>query len=138
MPDAQQPRLARLACHGGCRPDAARRAHHDRLLAVETDPDALLELFDLAVTWHELEYDAGAMIAPARWLAFAERHRWQDPARMERIFGLATDIAARAAPTAPAAPLGMAAGSGICPVLAPAPPRPSHMRVAPLTPVPAS
>jgi hypothetical protein len=129
MPDAHQPRLARLACHGGCRPDPARRAHHDRLLGVESDPDAMLELFDLAVTWHELEYDADEMIAPARWPEFVERHRWQDPARVERIFTLATDIAMRAVPAAPAAPLGMAAGSGICPTLAPAPSRP-HLRVA--------
>ena len=121
MPDAH---LARLACHGGCRPDPARRAHHDRLLAVASDPDAALELFDLAVTWHELEYDADEMIAPARWLEFAQRHRWQDPARVERIFALATDIAMRALPAA--APLGMAAGSGICPTLVPA--RGPHLR----------
>ena len=127
MPDARQPSLARLACHGGCRPDPARRAHHDRLLAVESDPDAMLELFDLAVTWHELEYDADEMIAPARWPEFAERHRWQDPARVERIFALATDIAMRAVPAVHPAVLGMAAGSGICPTLAPAR---THLRVA--------
>ena len=118
-------RLAHLACHGGCRPDPARRAHHDRLLAVETDPDAMLELFDLAVTWHELEYDPATTIAPACWPEFAERHRWQDPARAERIFALAVDIAARALP---ASPLSLAAGSGICETLAPA--RAPHLRVA--------
>ncbi len=125
MPDAHPPRLTRLACHGGCRSDPARRAHHDRLLAVEADPDAVLELFDLAVTWHELEYDADEMIAPARWPEFAQRHRWQDPARVERVFALATDIAMRALP---AAPLSIASGSGICPILAPARSRP-HLRV---------
>jgi hypothetical protein len=121
-----------LACHGGCRGDRSRRAHHDRLLAVETDPDAVLELFDLAVTWHELEYDTDEMVAPSRWTEFAERHRWQDPERAARIFGLATDIAMRALPTvAPAAPLSMAAGSGICPTLVPAAgPRPIHLSVA--------
>ncbi len=129
MPDADQPRVARLACHGGCRPDPARRAHHDRLLAVESDPDAVLELFDLAVTWHELEYDIDEMIAPARWPEFAERHRWQDPARVERIFALAVDIAMRA--HTQTAPLSMAAGSGICPTLAPAAARAPYLRVAP-------
>jgi len=128
MPDAH---TTNLACHGGCRGDRARRAHHDRLLAVETDPDAALELFDLAVTWHELEYDTDEMVAPPRWVEFAERHRWQDPDRVARIFGLATDIAMRAVPAAPEAPLSMAAGSGICPTLVPAAaPRPTHLTVA--------
>ncbi|MCW2719054.1 MAG: hypothetical protein QOG20_2277 [Pseudonocardiales bacterium] len=133
MPDAHQPRLARIACHAGCRADTARRAHHDRLLAVETDQDAVLELFDLAVTWHELEYSDEDMVAPHRWLEFAERHRWQDQDRVARIFGLAIDIAMRARPDAPAAPLSMAAGSGICPTLVPPTPasaRPTHLTVA--------
>ncbi len=91
-----EPRVALISCHGGCRADAARRAHHDRLLAVETDPDAVLELFDQAVTWHELEYDPDETVPPALWLEFAERHRWQDPERVTRIFALATDIALRA------------------------------------------
>jgi hypothetical protein len=117
-------RLARFACHGHCRPDPARRAHHDQLLRVETDTDAMLELFDLAVTWGELEYPADTMVAPAGWTDFAERHRWRDPERVLRIFGLATDIALRAIPPAPApAELDMAAGSGICPVLVPDPTR---------------
>ncbi len=125
------PRLARIACHAGCRTDTARRAHHDRLLAVESDQDAVLELFDLAVTWHELEYDDAEMVAPARWLEFAERHRWQDPQRVERLFGLAVDVALRARPEA--TPLSMAAGSGICPTLVgptPAPARATHLSIA--------
>lgn len=121
-----------LACHGGCRGDRSRRTHHDRLLAVETDQDAVLDLFDLAVTWYELEYDDETMVAPARWAEFAERHRWQDPERVARIFGLATDIAMRALPPVVSpAPLSMASGSGICPTLVPAvAPRPTHLTVA--------
>lgn len=97
-PSHQPDRPARLACMGRCRPDPARRGHHDRLLLVESDPDALLELFDLAVTWSELVYPVATMIPPARWLDFAERHRWQDPDRSLRIFGLAADVALRSAP----------------------------------------
>jgi len=132
-------RIARIACHAGCRADTARRAHHDRLLAVESDPDAALELFDLAVTWHELEYDDTEIVAPAHWLEFAERHRWQDPGRVERIFGLATDIALRAAlpAAAPSTPLSMASGSGICPTLVgptPVAARATHLSLAPPRP----
>jgi hypothetical protein len=123
--------LTRLACHGLCRSDAARQLHHNELLRVETAPDALVGLFEMAVTWTELEYSAETTIPPHEWLDFAERHRWQDLERIRRIFGLATDIAMRAAP-APAAraALGMAAGSGICPTLDPIdPPRP-RLRLA--------
>ena len=123
--------LTRLACHGQCRSSGARQLHHNELLRVETDPEALVDLFEMAVTWTELEYSAETTIPPHEWLDFAERHRWQDPARMQRIFGLATDIAMRASP-APAAPaaLEMAAGSGICPTLDPVdPPRP-RLRLA--------
>ncbi|MBN9097308.1 MAG: hypothetical protein J0I49_04225 [Pseudonocardia sp.] len=128
------PRITRIACHAGCRTDAARRTHHDRLLAVETDPDAVLELFDLAVTWHELEYDDEVLVAPARWPEFAERHRWRAPDRVERLFGLAVDIALRAQPAPAAAPLSMAAGSGICPTLvgpSTATARATHLSLAP-------
>lgn len=121
--------LTRLACpvdSRECRGDHARRAHHDRLLAVETDPDAVVELFETAVTWAELEYPAESTVPPAGWVDFAERHRWQDPDRALRIFMLAADIALRG--TAPArAPLVRAAGDGICPTLAPTP---RHLRLA--------
>lgn len=89
--------VSRLACRGTCRPAPARRAHHDRLLLVESDTDSMLELFDVAVTWAELEYPIAAMVPPGRWLDFVERHRWHDPERVARIFGLATDIALRPA-----------------------------------------
>jgi hypothetical protein len=121
-------RPARIDCPAECRADAPRRAHHDRLLAVETDADALLDLFETAVTWAELEYDESATVPPARWVEFAEKHRWQDPDRAQRIFSLAADAALRGLrPTRN--PLVRASGDGICPTLAPAPPR--HLRVAP-------
>lgn len=134
MPRSPRPGgLARLACHGQCRPEPARRAHHDQLLRVETDPDAVVELLELAVTWTELEYPEAEMIAPARWLDFAQRHRWQDPERALRIFSLAVDVALRAAPGAGVsgpAELGMAAGSGICPALVPPVARAPRLTVA--------
>lgn len=99
---ARQPEDVRLkdlvvegaCCRGGCvEPTLAE--HHDRLLAVETDGDELLELFELAVTWGELDYSREALVPPQHWLDFALRHRWRDPDRMLRIFSLATDIASR-------------------------------------------
>lgn len=132
--------LTRLACHGQCRPDPDRQAHHDLLLRVESDPDALVELFETAVTWTELEYSPETTIPPHEWLDFVERHRWQQPERVARIFGLATDIALRGARVStPAATgtaelhmpaLGMAAGSGICPALDPVEPPRRRLRLA--------
>ncbi|MCF7550412.1 hypothetical protein [Pseudonocardia sp. WMMC193] len=118
--------LTRLACPAECRGDRARRAHHDRLLAVETDPDAVVELFETAVTWAELEYPAESTIPPAQWVEFAEKHRWQDPDRALRIFLLAADIARRGART-PVQPHARAVGDGVCPTLVPAP---RHLRLA--------
>ncbi|GAA4554024.1 hypothetical protein [Pseudonocardia xishanensis] len=121
-------RIALLACPAECRADHPRRAHHDRLLAVERDADAVLELFETAVTWAELEYPEETTIPPARWVEFARMHRWQDPDRVLRIFLLAADMAGRSARPAPV-PLVRASGDGICPTLAPAPER--HLRLAP-------
>ncbi len=85
------------ACRrGGC-VDPALAEHHDRLLAVETDDDALLELLELAVTWGELDYSREPLVPPQQWLDFALRHHWCDPDRMMRVFSLATDIASRSA-----------------------------------------
>lgn len=82
-----------------CRCDDRRwRAHHDRLLLVESDADELLELLELAVTWAELDYSATAVVPPERWAAFAGAHTWRDPEWIERLFGLAADIALRPAP----------------------------------------
>jgi len=84
-----------LVCRARCHREVGRRAHHDALLRVENDTDAMLDLFETAVTWAELDHPADATIPPARWVTFAEQHQWQDPERMCRIFGLATDIALR-------------------------------------------
>lgn len=80
----------------GCRcADARWRSHHDRLLRVETDVDELLELLELAVTWTELDYTEAAVVPPEYWADLALAHGWQRPDRMERLFGLAADIALR-------------------------------------------
>lgn len=85
--------------------DRRWRAHHDRLLRVETDVDEMLELLELAVTWSELDYSDAAVVPPERWTDFALAHVWGDPDRMERLFGLAADIALRSAPGAGGAEL---------------------------------
>jgi hypothetical protein len=77
------------------------RLHHDHLLRLETDPDAVVDLFELAVTWGELEYVNH--VEPNRWLEFVAAHRWTDQARVERIVGLAFDAALRARRPAPLA-----------------------------------
>lgn len=80
--------------------DCPTRAHHDRLLTVDTDAGELLALLELAVTWHELDYSGGRVVGPEAWPAFATRHRWRDPQRAERAFSLALDIVGRARPAA--------------------------------------
>lgn len=85
----------RAACTDGCTVEPALRGHHDRLLAVEHDADELIELMELAVTWGELEYGDEPLVGPDRWVEFAATHVWVDPARAERIFSLAADVAAR-------------------------------------------
>lgn len=79
-------------------------AHHDRLLAVEEDVDALLDLLELAVTWGELDYSTAAVIPPREWPAFLVQHRWKDTQRCERLFALATDIALHSQACATAEP----------------------------------
>ncbi|HEX4253029.1 MAG TPA: hypothetical protein VH008_34525 [Pseudonocardia sp.] len=69
--------------------------HHDRLLAVDTDPDAVLELLEIAVTWHELDYSDSEVAGPGDWLTFAGEHSWSDPERAERVLSLAVDIVGR-------------------------------------------
>jgi hypothetical protein len=130
-PSQARERPARLACRGRCRTDPARRAHHDRLLQVESDPDAMVDLFEMAVTWAEFEYPAETTIPPHEWPDLAGSHRWHDAERMQWIFGLAAEMAGRAAPgQAQALPaLGLAAGSGIRPAPDPVEPRP-RLRVA--------
>jgi hypothetical protein len=97
--------LRLITCRGECGA-VTHRAHHDRLLTIDTDPDALLELIELAVTWHELEYSDEPVIGPADWLTFAERHRWAVPERAAWAFALAVDIVGRRAAGAPPEALG--------------------------------
>jgi hypothetical protein len=80
------------ACRDTCTVATGTEWHHARLTRVEDDQDALLELLELAITWHELEYTESAVVAPDRWMAFVEDHHWTDPDRVERIFSLATDV----------------------------------------------
>ena len=71
------------------------RIHHDRLLTVENDLDALIDLFDLAVTWGELDYSGQRLVEPVAWSEFVSSHRWQNVNRVQQIFQLATDVALR-------------------------------------------
>lgn len=81
----------------GCPPSKRRCAHHDRLLAVESDPDAVLDLLELAVTWTELDYTGEDVLSPESWLDFADEHHWRRPDRVTRLFALASDVALRGA-----------------------------------------
>jgi hypothetical protein len=65
------------------------------LLAVDTDAEAVLELIELAVTWHELDYSESSVVGPEHWDNFVERHLWMRPERAERAFSLAQDILGR-------------------------------------------
>jgi hypothetical protein len=91
--------LRLVTCRGTC-PVGADRDHHDRLLSVDTDMDVVLELMDLAVTWHELEHPRDLLVGPEQWETFAQRHLWAHPERAEQAFMLAVDIAAKGAPKA--------------------------------------
>jgi phosphosulfolactate synthase len=88
----------RLACRRG-RCGAAIRypAHHDRLLTVDSNVDALLELLEIAVTWHELDYSETPVVSPQEWLTFTDDHAWRHPDRARQAFSLAVDIASRRA-----------------------------------------
>ena len=81
--------------HGQCGAAIRYPAHHDRLLAVDSDVEVLLELLEIAVTWHELDYSHTPVIGPQAWLAFADDHAWRDPDGAHRAFSLAVDIAGR-------------------------------------------
>jgi hypothetical protein len=79
----------------GCRPSRRRSAHHAALLTIEAAPDAVLDLFELAVTWGELDYGDADVLPPESWIDFAAEHRWCRPSRVARLFALATDVALR-------------------------------------------
>lgn len=97
---------SRLTSCGGECGAVEYRAHHDRLLAVDTDPDALLGLIELAVTWHELDYSTEPVVGPRAWLTFADRHDWTSPDRAAWAFALAVDIVGRRAVGAPPVGIG--------------------------------
>ena len=78
-----------------CRFATEAPAHHDLLVRAPTDVAAALELVELAVTWHELDYSQEDVIPPPDWLDFAADHHWDDPDRAERLFLAAVDIAQR-------------------------------------------
>lgn len=82
-----------IRCVGRCGFDGPLAAHHDRLLEVDRDPEAVLDLMELAVTWGELDYSDVDVIGPSHWLEFGARHSWRDPGKAMRAFELADDIA---------------------------------------------
>lgn len=97
----------RTLCSRDCSAGAEHAAHHDALLSVDVDAEAMLALLEMAVTWHELDYSECGVLGPAAWLTFAQAHRWADPERAERVFSLAVDIVGRGtAPTSPQPALG--------------------------------
>jgi hypothetical protein len=81
-----------VGCRASCAFGEATERHHRRLKAIEHDPEAVLELMELAITWTELEYSEADTIPPEDWRAFVDSHRWADLDHVERIFRLATDI----------------------------------------------
>jgi hypothetical protein len=87
--------IASIRCGNHCGFGGPLAAHHDRLLAVENDLEALLELMELAITWGELDYSNTDVVAPALWAEFCAQHSWRDAKTMMRVFELATDVAIR-------------------------------------------
>ncbi|MDW3177556.1 MAG: hypothetical protein R8J94_09235 [Acidimicrobiia bacterium] len=63
---------------------AVAPSHHDRLLDLERNPfNTLVELVEMATTWHELEYGIDEpVIGPDCWLDFAMAHTWTDQSRV--------------------------------------------------------
>jgi hypothetical protein len=80
-----------------CRFASVAPAHHDQLVQAATDVAAALDLFEVAVTWSELDYSQEEVIPPADWLDFATLHRWENAEMAERLFSAAVDIALRGA-----------------------------------------
>lgn len=90
-----------LCCRGSCPAAGEHPEHHDRLLTVDTDLDAAMELLEMAVTWRELDWSTRPVVGPEHWLAFPANHVWRDPERAERVFSLAADIVGRDAAGVP-------------------------------------
>jgi hypothetical protein len=90
MPKTKRSKSTPNVCH--CPFARAAPIHHDALLRVEHDLDALLSLVELAVTWHELDYANESVVRPCDWADFAAIHTWRNAASVDRIFDLAVDI----------------------------------------------
>ena len=80
-------------CPSPCPFTGLATAHHDQLLKVDQDVEQAMALFELAVTWGELEYSQAQLIGPSQWSGFVATHRWQDRGRAEELFSLAVDAA---------------------------------------------
>jgi hypothetical protein len=80
-------------CPSPCPFTGIAAAHHDQLLKVDQDIDQAMALFELAVTWGELEYSQASLIGPSQWSGFVAMHRWPDQGRAEELFSLAVDAA---------------------------------------------
>lgn len=82
--------LRRAEC--SCRFRERCPEHHDRLLNLEEDGIyGATELFELAMTWDELDYSNRALIGPDDWMAFVSAHRWHDPKAIEELVVIALD-----------------------------------------------
>lgn len=70
-------------------------AHHDRLLALEADAfEPIVELIEMATTWHELEYGLDEpVIGPDCWVEFADQHSWADRSRIIELMLALSSIA---------------------------------------------
>lgn len=84
---------AHARCSRNCRFNGPTKTHHDRLLKIEQDSTEVIDLFELAVTWGELDYSDQMIIPPSAWLDFVQSHQWADRDQAERIVSLATDVA---------------------------------------------
>ena len=82
-----------IGCAGRCGFAGRTQAHHERLLAIDHDISAVLDLIELAVTWGELDYSGVDVIPPDLWFQFCECHTWPDQEQAMRIFALASDVA---------------------------------------------
>jgi beta-xylosidase len=75
-----------------CRFAFAAPAHHDQLVQAASDLRAALDLFELALTWNELDYSEEELIPPADWLEFSAEHVWPDAELAHRLFSAAVDV----------------------------------------------
>lgn len=91
MPEMTFAARSTAVCH--CRFATTAPAHHDHLLHAGTDVANALDLVELALTWHELDYSREPVIPPPDWPEFVAGHAWDDRDVAERLFRAALDIA---------------------------------------------